>query len=244
MSSTPHSTLIDSTRRFSRRLERLSFVSPVCYVYNPLRYAWAPHATYLERYAGSPIRIMLVGMNPGPWGMAQTGVPFGEVNSVRDWLGIEEKVGQPKAWHKRVPVSGFACPRSEVSGSRLWGLLKEHYGSADQMRRELVVSNYCPLLFLDEAGTNLTPDKIGKEDRAVLYAACDAYVAEAIKMLRPEWVLGIGRFVEKQLNSILPALPAGIRVAALPHPSPASPQANRGWAEQARKVMVGNGIWA
>jgi single-strand selective monofunctional uracil DNA glycosylase len=243
MSSKPNSTLIDATRRLSRKIESIHFGPPVSYVYNPLRYAWLPHAKYLSKYAGSPVRIMLVGMNPGPWGMAQTGVPFGEVNVVRDWLGIEEKVGQPKAWHKRVPVSGFACPRSEVSGKRLWGLLKEHYGSAVAMRRELLVSNYCPLLFLDEAGANLTPDKIARDDRAALYATCDGFLKTAIEIVRPEWVLGIGRFVEKQLNALKPLLPSGLRVASLPHPSPASPQANRGWAEQARKVLEDNGIW-
>ena len=34
-------------------------------------------------------RVVFLGMNPGPFGMAQVGVPFGEVAAVRDWLRID-----------------------------------------------------------------------------------------------------------------------------------------------------------
>jgi len=42
-------------------------------------------------------------MNPGPWGMAQTGVPFGEINAVKDWLGINAEVDKPQKQHPKRP---------------------------------------------------------------------------------------------------------------------------------------------
>ena len=57
-------------------------------------------------------------MNPGPWGMVQTGVPFGEVSLVREWLGIDATIRRPKVLHPDRPVEGFLCQRREVSGSR------------------------------------------------------------------------------------------------------------------------------
>jgi single-strand selective monofunctional uracil DNA glycosylase len=235
--------LIRAARSLSRESEEIRFSKPVRYVYNPLRYAWPTHAAYLTRFAGSSKRILLVGMNPGPWGMAQTGVPFGEVAAVRDWLQVTGKVGQPREWHERVPVTGFQCSRSEVSGRRLWGLLREHYGSAAEMAREMLVSNYCPLLFLDEAGKNLTPDKLASTDREALHALCDRFLRVVVESVRPQWALGIGRYAESRLRLLLPLLPAGLLVGSIPHPSPASPSANRDWASQARRVLEDSGIW-
>ncbi len=61
-------------------------------------------------------------MNPGPWGMVQSGVPFGEVAAVRDWMKIKSSAKQPKSVHPKRPIEGLSCKRSEVSGRRLWGL--------------------------------------------------------------------------------------------------------------------------
>lgn len=73
-------------------LNGLRFGPPVSHVYNPLIYAAGPHRQYLQLYGARPKEVVLVGMNPGPWGMAQTGVPFGEISAVRDWMGIEAPV--------------------------------------------------------------------------------------------------------------------------------------------------------
>lgn len=55
-------------------LRRLAFSEPVRYIYNPLEYAWETHSCYVEKYCRSGQRILFLGMNPGPFGMAQTGV--------------------------------------------------------------------------------------------------------------------------------------------------------------------------
>ncbi|MGB8424564.1 MAG: single-stranded DNA-binding protein, partial [Desulfobacterales bacterium] len=98
------------------QLETLTFGPPVTHVYNPLVYARKSYDVYLNRYALRPKEIVLVGMNPGPWGMTQTGVPFGEVRAVKNWLGIQTEVGVPQNVHPKRPVTGFSCEKSEVSG--------------------------------------------------------------------------------------------------------------------------------
>jgi single-strand selective monofunctional uracil DNA glycosylase len=235
------SDLLRAMRLLARETGRLRFAAPVRFVYNPLRYAREPSERYVALYAAGRKDVVFLGMNPGPWGMAQTGVPFGEVEAVRDWLRIEGRVSAPAAAHPRVPVRGFDCPRSEVSGRRLWGLMHERFGDAREFARHWFVANYCPLLFLDAAGRNITPDKLAKADRATLFPICDRFLAILLSTLRPRWAVGVGAFARQRLEAVAPAL--GIEVASIPHPSPANPVANRGWARQARAVLRAEGIW-
>ena len=109
-------TLVEVSRALSERVARLRFADPVCCVYNPLEYARAPHELYLDRYGGGRKEVLLLGMNPGPFGMVQTGVPFGDVAMVRDWLGIDGPVAKPRDEHPKRPVLGFECRRTAVSG--------------------------------------------------------------------------------------------------------------------------------
>ncbi|NWU98747.1 SMUG1 glycosylase, partial [Upupa epops] len=91
------------------------FKAPVSHVYRPLDYAWEPHCNFVRRYCRSPKRVLFLGMNPGPFGMAQTGVPFGEVWHVREWLRVTGEVQKPPVEHPERPVMGFRCRRAEVS---------------------------------------------------------------------------------------------------------------------------------
>src|SRR4029079_1630247 len=100
------------------------------------------HEKYLQKFGTGTKRVVFLGMNPGPYGMAQTGVPFGEIAAVRDWLGIECKVQRPEAEHTKRPVSGLDCARSEVSGQRLWGLFAENFGNPLNFFRDHIVMNY------------------------------------------------------------------------------------------------------
>ena len=109
------------TDQLNRDMRALKFGPPVTHVYNPLEYARKPYRLYVDRFATPPKEVVLVGMNPGPWGMAQTGVPFGEINAVQQWMGIEAPVDAPQDQHPKRPVMGFACTRSEISGRRFWG---------------------------------------------------------------------------------------------------------------------------
>lgn len=205
----------------------LSFGAPVTHVYNPLEYAWEPYQHYLARYATGPKRVLYLGMNPGPFGMAQTGVPFGEIHAVRDFLGVSGRVAQPPCLHPKRPVEGFACRRSEVSGRRLWGAIAAHYGTAEVFFKHHLVLNYCPLVFMEASGRNRTPDQLPAHERAPLFAACDAHLLAAVKALEPAWVIGVGQFAEARAHVALAGLP--VRVGRISHPSPANPAANRGW---------------
>jgi single-strand selective monofunctional uracil DNA glycosylase len=236
--------LIKSAKRLARELDQLRFPAPVAYVYNPLNYAWACHAEYLRRFAGQPRRVLFLGMNPGPFGMAQTGVPFGEVAAVRDWLGIHEKVGRPKVEHPAKPVSGFDCPRSEVSGRRLWGLFASRFGTAQKFFAAHFVYNYCPLMFLDggKGGKNLTPDKFTGPASRRMTELCDEHLRLLVDALGCEWAIGVGGFAEQRLIEAMGTRP--VRIGRILHPSPASPAANRDWAGAATRELERLGVWS
>ncbi len=237
MPSTP--AIVSIARTLARRTGALPFAPPVTHVYNPLEYAWAPHRAYLVRYgAGSP-EILMLGMNPGPFGMAQTGVPFGDVGFVRDWLGIGGKVGRPRAGHPKRPVTGFECPRGEVSGRRLWGWARSRFGEPARFFERFFIWNYCPLCFMEESGRNRTPDKLPAAERAPLYQACDVALVRVVRTLGARHVLGIGRFAANRARA---ALGDAVAVSVAPHPSPASPLANRGWIEAFERSLEGAGL--
>lgn len=236
-------SIIESAKVLSRAVNQLKFAAPVACVYNPLDYAWASHEQYLSRFGVGRKRVVFVGMNPGPWGMAQTGVPFGEITAVRDWMGITASVGKPKPEHPKRPIQGFDCPKSEVSGRRLWGLFSERFGTPEAFFEAHFVANYCPLVFMSETGANITPDKLPVGETAPLEAACDAHLEALIRELDPEWVVGVGAFAEARALRVKNAANASFKVGKVLHPSPASPAANRGWAEAATKQLVSQGIW-
>ncbi len=235
--------LIASTRRLAENLANLEFAAPVACVYRPLEYAWKPHQRYLERFATGKKRVVFLGMNPGPFGMVQTGVPFGEVAAVRDWMGIDEAVGKPADEHAKRPVEGFACQRSEVSGRRLWGLFAERFGTADAFFESHFVLNYCPLVWMSASGANLTPDKLPAADMVPVERACLRHLGEVIALLDPEFLIGIGGFAEERLRRAADACGSKAHVGRILHPSPASPAANRGWAEAASRQLAEQGVW-
>jgi len=231
---------VDIAHDLARAVERLRFSSPVAHVYNPLRYAWEPHRRYLERYATASRGVLLLGMNPGPWGMVQTGVPFGDVGMVRDWLGIRGRVETPPRQHPARPVRGFGCPRGEVSGRRIWGWARERFGTPARFRRRFVVLNYCPLAFLESGGRNRTPDRLAPGERERLFAICDEALRETVRVLRPRFVVGVGRFAEARVRQAL----AGVDFVPghAPHPSPANPAAHRDWARQMDAALDDVGV--
>lgn len=232
--------LVAIADRLGSEVDNLDFGGPVSHVYNPLRYARDGHVRYLELAGEARGRVLLLGMNPGPWGMAQTGVPFGEVGVVRDWLGICLEVGRPPDEHPKRPVRGLACDRSEVSGQRLWGWARDRFATPERFFETFFVGNYCPLQFLEAGGRNLTPDRLAAGDREPLFEACDRALDATVQVLEPRLVVGIGKFAEARARAALGE--NGPPIGAVLHPSPASPAANRGWAETVSKQLAELGV--
>ncbi len=233
---------IAAARTLSAGVDQLRFAEPTTHIYNPLDYAWAGHRSYLEQRAHSNKKVIFMGMNPGPFGMAQTGVPFGEVALVRDWVGVNERIKKPVNEHPKRQIEGFNCQRSEVSGRRLWGLFSERFVSAEAFFADHFVANYCPLVFMEAGGRNRTPDKLPAAEVAALYSLCDAHLRELVATLQPEWVIGVGAFAAGRAKVALKG--CDLQVGRILHPSPASPAANRGWGEQATKQLEALGVWS
>lgn len=233
--------LIPLAHDLAKAVDALHFAQPVAFVYNPLNYARAVHEDYLRRFGCGRKRVVFLGMNPGPFGMAQTGVPFGEVDAVRNWMKLSGAVLKPEIEHPKRPIEGLGCPRSEVSGRRLWGLFSSRFGPAEEFFRDHFVLNYCPLVFMDEGGRNLTPDKFPASDAAPLFAACDKHLRGALDALQPEWAIGVGAFARERLENVISA--SEIKIGQVLHPSPASPAANRDWAGTAVRQLTALGVW-
>jgi single-strand selective monofunctional uracil DNA glycosylase len=231
--------LVRATRALAEEVDGLRFGDPTAYVYNPLVYARAAHERYLRQWGSGRKRVVFLGMNPGPWGMAQVGVPFGEIGLVRDWLGIDCPVGKPDPEHPKRPITGFDCQRSEVSGRRFWGLMRDRFGSADAFFAEHFVLNYCPLVFMEASGRNRTPDKLPAEERQPLYAACDRFLVRALDVLGAQILVAVGAFAEQCLRRNAP----DARVLRILHPSPASPAANRDWKGVVELGLEEAGVW-
>lgn len=229
------------TREAIAPLAKLRFPAPVACVYHPLDYAWDVHRRYLDRYARGKKQALFVGMNPGPFGMVQTGVPFGEVEAVRSFLALEGEVHKPAHEHPARPVLGFACTRSEVSGKRLWGWAAHRFVTPERFFRRFFVHNYCPLAFVAESGANVTPDKLPSAATREIYRLCDRLLVQTVEALRPDLVIGVGAFAEEQARRALGER-KGLRYGRIPHPSPASPLANRGWEPLVDAALEGLGI--
>ncbi|XP_023584865.1 single-strand selective monofunctional uracil DNA glycosylase isoform X1 [Trichechus manatus latirostris] len=223
--------------RLNAELSQLQFSEPVGSIYNPVEYAWEPHRNYVTRYCQGPKEVLFLGMNPGPFGMAQTGVPFGEVSVVRDWLGIGGPVLPPPQEHPKRPVLGLECPQSEVSGARFWGFFRNLCGQPEVFFRHCFVHNLCPLLFLAPSGRNLTPAELPTKQREQLLGICDAALCRQVQLLGVRLVVGVGRLAEQRARRALAGLMPEVQVEGLLHPSPRNPQANRGWEAVAKERL-------
>lgn len=221
-------------------LRTLQFGPPVTHVYNPLEYARRPYQLYVKRFAKPPKKAVLVGMNPGPWGMAQTGVPFGEVQAVKHWMGIHTKIAVPDNMHPKRPVMGFDCTRTEISGKRLWGWAQKKFKTPERFFSRFFVANYCPLQFIEASGRNRTPNQLRASERTPLLEICDRAMRQTMEVLKADYVIGVGRFAAQRARIALSD--HDITVGSITHPSPANPKANRGWEKIITRELSEMGI--
>ena len=220
----------------------------VAHATNPLDYAWPHHEQYLLKWGNRGGKTLLLGMNPGPWGMAQTGVPFGATEVAQSFLQIEARgLETPSNAHPKRPIEGMALERQEISGTRLWNLMKMHFGTVENTFDNLFVVNHCPLLLLGETGKNITPNNLPSAIMSPLLKACDEHLLDVIDIIGVTRVIGIGKYAEQRARLALGAGKTGsgtsrdgrsIRINTCWHPSPASPLANRNDGEDWRKNVI------
>ena len=237
--------ILNIYQRLCDEVDTLRFSWPVVSVYNPLRYAQHGFTQYMKFSEGRK-RVVLLGINPGPWGMAQTGIPFGEINAVKNFMGIREiSITPPENQNVSDPVRGLNCGRSEVSGKRLWGLFASRFGTAENFFADHIVLNYCPLLFLcrTEKGSirSFTPDRINPSERMRLCGFCDTALIEAVEILKPDHVVGIGSFAYQRAKFAL--IGQRVTITKILHPSPANPKANNDWAGKTIRTLTEAGVW-
>ncbi|KAK9529162.1 hypothetical protein VZT92_013275 [Zoarces viviparus] len=239
---TPSSRFLQVELELNAHLRRLTFSEPVRYVYNPLEYAWDTHRCYVEKFCQGGQTVLFLGMNPGPFGMAQTGVPFGEVRSVVDWLKITGEVGHPPDEHPKRRITGLACTQKEVSGARFWGFFRKFCGEPEVFFKHCFVHNLCPLIFIGASGKNLTPPELPAGEREALLALCDTALCQAVEALGITTVIGVGKVAEQRARRALSAAGVSVQVKGITHPSPRNPQANKGWEEAAKAKLAELGV--
>ena len=88
--------------------------------------------------------------------------------------------------------------RQEISGTRLWGLLRDIWKTPEEIHKNVFLVNHCPLLLLGETGKNITPDKISGSALKKLLKACDEHLREVVIELGIRRVIGVGKYAEKR----------------------------------------------
>jgi len=223
-----------------QELSSLTFTSPVSLVYNPLEYAKETHEDFVRKYCKVGQNVLFLGMNPGPFGMAQNGVPFGDTAHVKDWLKIKGCVSKPTREHPKRLIHGLDCTRAEVSGGRLWGFFKEHSKSPENFFHQCYIHNYCPLVFMTSSGKNITPPQLPKGQRQQLLELCDKSLEDVVKLTGVKIVVGVGKFAEERARKAL--IDTEVEIFSIMHPSPASPAANAGWNDIALTQLTDLGL--
>ncbi|MDP6864463.1 MAG: hypothetical protein QGG96_03520 [Candidatus Poseidoniaceae archaeon] len=237
--------IIEAAKSLSQRCnsirEDLIAQTIVAHVTNPLDYAWEYHESYLRQYSKLGAKTLLLGMNPGPYGMAQCSVPFGATEIARDFLLVTGDISDPIGRHPKRPIEGLNFARQEVSGTRLWGLLRDIWNDPITIHQNVFLVNHCPLLLLGESGKNITPDNISGKAVNSLLEECDNHLREVVKIMGIERVIGVGKYAQKRALKALAGLDVDITTCW--HPSPASPLANRNdgadWRDNVRAVLLG-----
>ena len=234
--------LIAAARELSTLVETLKFGPPVTHTYNPLTYAWPAHEEYLRRFGGSRKRVVFLGMNPGPFGMVQIGIPFGEIAAARDWMGIRaplpsrpRNIPSGRSW-----VLIVRAPKSAVAG--FGNYVRNGLVRPEKFFAEHFVVNYCPLAFLEASGLQPHPQQAAPAERERLFQICDDHLRRVLAVLQPEWLIGIGGFARERAE--LASASTRVRVGQILHPSPASPKANRhDWTKTATQELIQLGVW-
>ncbi|KAH8374826.1 hypothetical protein KR200_006973 [Drosophila serrata] len=231
----------NTENKLNETLDELDPPSGIQCMYNPIVYASQLHCDYLRRYLNGAKKLVFIGMNPGPNGMAQTGIPFGNVRTVKVLMQLSGSVEKPPNEHPKRPVVGLDCRIEEPSGVRLWELFLRLAGNMETFAQQCFVHNFCPLAFFDEAGKNLTPGELKGTYKQQLRDRCLDTLEEQLHLLQPQVVVAVGEYVHTALKRSKFCKSDSVIVLRLPHPSPRSVN-NNNWPEKAQAFLEDNGL--
>jgi single-strand selective monofunctional uracil DNA glycosylase len=225
-------------------------------IWNPGVYGEPWHDRFRRCYPPGRHPLVLFGLNPGPYGMAQSGIPFTDIARLRS--GLPRLARELMEAGEKVETPGLA-PGSlrpylgrtfESSSVRLYRFLERGWGSAETGWRQVVVANPCTLLFIDPAsGKNRTPADLGKAVRARggeaaarrLEEECDRLrrrcALEALEALNPRGAVLLGRNVQAALGSVLRAQLGESALIFWEHPARAVPDT---WAAGLLTALQGH----
>lgn len=259
------SILAGATRQLADALDQIQPPEGIR-VYNPLVYGRVAHERYLSLAASGPRPVLFVGMNPGPHGMVQTAVPFGDVVNARAIQALAGSVeGAPLIDRERLPalahlrpIEGYSFARKEVSGTRFWSEFAPVFAAAGPTRDRLLstlrsafVLNICPLAFFGAVdplkgprspAANITPDKLPKPYREQVLAPCREYFGVVLRSLRPWGLVCFGGWAEKLAATWVRDIDGQPpRVEKVHHPSPRVLNTAAGWHPAA--ALAERGFW-
>lgn len=254
-----------SARRFEPLAREISR-STGWLVVNPGSYGERWHARFRRTYPLRRNPLLFCGLNPGPYGMAQTGVPFTDLKRLRaelPRLATElEATGSALVppGLAPAPLRPFLTRTFESSSVRVYRFLALVRETAEAALRDVVFVNPCPLLFVERrSGENRTPADLPRELRraagtaragleraARLMAAFDAarleVVTRAVERLEPRGAVLLGRDVAAVIGDSLRARLGARAVVEWEHPARAVPDRwARGLASELRRRGLDGG---
>jgi single-strand selective monofunctional uracil DNA glycosylase len=217
-------------------------------VLDPSRYGERWHAPFRRLYPPRARPLLVFGLNPGPYGMAQTGIPFTDLKRLAQ--GLPRLAAELARSGERLSLPGLA-PSSlqpfltrtfESSSVRVHRFLRLAHGSAERAFREVVFVNPCPLLFIDRAlGENRTPADLPRALRAGVDEARVEVVSVAVARLRARGAIVLGRDAAAALSVPLRARLGERAVVEWEHPARAVPDI---WARGLLAALRRRGLLA
>ncbi|XP_073819638.1 uncharacterized protein isoform X2 [Musca autumnalis] len=232
----------DLERELNVKLREFSFQ---LHTYNPVVHAAEIHCNYLQKYLDSPKRILFVGMNPGRYGALQTGIPFGNITTVKIGMGLKGRITPTPGQRGKIRIRGLEAPEVEhdSSSTRFWRLISELFDGAenylDLLFEKCFVHNFCPLVFIDSDGLNVSLPYIEPNPR--LFAECRKTLGKQITLLKPDLIICIGKFVRSMLSKTRQA--KGREILMIEHPSYKNYISADKWIEDAKEVFQSNGLF-
>ena len=166
---------------------------------NPFSFALDPYCQFVHEYLNGPIDVLFLGINPSPTGMGRNGIPFGDIDSVINYLEITDAQLKDGTKIADLPRGG---KNAEYSGKLLWGLIEELAGPPQNFFDHCFVHNYCPLLFTTHKNgrtKNVTPKDLA--DKSELEAICDEYLLKTLALLNVRVLVVMGGYLENRVKN-------------------------------------------